>query len=372
MRSRRRHSDREVRGRMIAFFLPVILGACVSDDSGRSDRVAARVADRPEPQGTPDSLMALAEDAAPIGELTWIGRDTRGRVFAADRSDRDIKRYDVTGRFDGAIGGLGAGPGQFRDLTTVSLVGDTLTIFDFATKRLTVYSTDGSLLNSTSSTVQGATWTAIPGGLLEIRHPSRRGPLLALRSPEGKVRRELFARPRFVPPSPLAFHSATFAAVSDGVVFAGLFGDDSLFAFDLEGRSLGSAPLRHGRDVVPRMDVLLRQAGGRLQAGNGAWFHHQMPALMRIAPARGGRAIVQVARYDTKVGTHLADGGTLTEFGIVAGQLTELGAVNASYGVYGTDRDGNPLYLAGGAERPYTVLQSRPRQQSPAAHARAP
>ena len=69
-----------------------------------------------------------------------------GSVLVADRPDALLFLYNPTGQFVRTLGGMGYGPGEFRMISGVApLGGDTILVFDGASRRLTTLTLDGDV-----------------------------------------------------------------------------------------------------------------------------------------------------------------------------------------------------------------------------------
>src|SRR5690554_6212337 len=69
----------------------------------------------------------------------YVGSDST--IFVGDPSKRKIQLFNYDGTYKGYIGGYGAGPGEFRRISDISLLTpDTLLVVDVSLARLTFYS----------------------------------------------------------------------------------------------------------------------------------------------------------------------------------------------------------------------------------------
>ena len=72
----------------------------------------------------------------------------RGVVIALHPGERSLSILDSTGSFLRSVGREGSGPGEFRFPGQAGWVGDTLTVWDPALRRLSRFTNDGVFLNS--------------------------------------------------------------------------------------------------------------------------------------------------------------------------------------------------------------------------------
>ncbi len=117
------------------------------------------IAQRAAPAG--DRRIALVRElaigtdtAGPEYEFSFVGQVAAARsgtvyVAAYEGPPPQIRKYDPSGRFRGAIGRLGAGPGEYRSVDGMALVGDSvLVVYDRRVGRVTLFDTLGNYLSS--------------------------------------------------------------------------------------------------------------------------------------------------------------------------------------------------------------------------------
>ncbi len=66
-----------------------------------------------------------------------------GRIVIANSGTNELRFYGHGGTHLFTRGGEGGGPGEFRSMGEMSILGDSLFIYDFGQMRMTVYSTTG-------------------------------------------------------------------------------------------------------------------------------------------------------------------------------------------------------------------------------------
>lgn len=83
---------------------------------------------------SPDSTGFVFVSAA-----HWV---SGGRLLVADARQRRLQLYDSTGQHLRTIGRNGDGPGEFRGMMTVSVVGDTIGVWDLSARRFSLLTVD--------------------------------------------------------------------------------------------------------------------------------------------------------------------------------------------------------------------------------------
>ena len=142
-------------------------GASVRDSAGVAIQTFPRVPEPSEPlrlAGEPAVRIGVVEGAP---EYQWTrpvaGARLEGGGFAVlEQIPPEIRLFDRSGRFVGRVGTEGDGPGELRSpVGLTALPGDTLLVWDRATRRLSWFSTDGTLERERT--------LREPGGVLRIR-----------------------------------------------------------------------------------------------------------------------------------------------------------------------------------------------------------
>jgi len=78
----------------------------------------------------------------PSGEM---GLDDSGRLYIWDAGTRDIRFFESDGSLLGSMGRYGDGPGEFRGVRALSILGSRLYAFDGPRRRMLVYGLNGTL-----------------------------------------------------------------------------------------------------------------------------------------------------------------------------------------------------------------------------------
>jgi hypothetical protein len=119
----------EFRALRLLVLVPALLAAC----SRAPQKEEAPV------QALEPVEAARSASAVEFSEITDVGVDSHGRIYAGDRLG-EIVVLDAAGRLVHRFGKMGGGPGEFQSIGTVHLLdGDSLYIYDGSAQRATVY-----------------------------------------------------------------------------------------------------------------------------------------------------------------------------------------------------------------------------------------
>lgn len=116
-----------------------------------------------------DTRVLISADALGAAHVGAIAVSSSGTVYVADARDMRVLAFDSAGRPGAVFGTGGAGPGEFRTIDAIALLGDTLFVVDGLQRRLTLFALDGRLIES----------RAWPGALRQPRLIAGGGALLA-------------------------------------------------------------------------------------------------------------------------------------------------------------------------------------------------
>ena len=105
----------------------------------------------------------------PFGRIAGVAVGGDGAVYVGDNQALMVWQFDSTGVLVDSIGAMGDGPGDFVNITSVSVVGDRLLVFDGSLYRLTSF--DGK----------------DPGKIRTTTFRIRRGPAFAWGMDDGRV-----------------------------------------------------------------------------------------------------------------------------------------------------------------------------------------
>jgi hypothetical protein len=210
---------------------------------------------------SPEPVLVIGGgDAAPEAQFDRIRgavRLTDGTIVVADGRSNEMRYFTARGVYSGRAGGIGAGPGEFRHLTSIiRLEGDSVLAFDQVLWRITVFSPDRSVAREVSLTPVAAGLeylTTLPDG----RH------LLANRSsliPEAK------------PDGVHRYPRRYFRYAADGTsvdTVATVPGLEFEIRFNARESNWGAMALPFARNAVDAA------AGGRWVTGDNARFELQ-------------------------------------------------------------------------------------------------
>jgi hypothetical protein len=159
--------------------LAAFLAACASDtdtESPSRETAAVEVVQNKDSQWAPGREWRVgAQPRIEIGsdarEYQFAGvqgavRLSDGRIVVGDAGSSEVRLYDPQGRFMSAAGRAGGGPEEFRRMgKLVRATGDTVAVFDAATRRLSLLGPGGTFERTV--TPAAATLGASFAGVLE-------------------------------------------------------------------------------------------------------------------------------------------------------------------------------------------------------------
>ena len=281
-----------------------------------------------------------------LGRPRWVSLTETGDFVIGDRSDRNIKVYASDGSRTRTVGRAGQGPAEFSSLSSNGILNGSIMGYDFAAGRLTLFAVDGSEAMTVRFGVPPpfTVRVADDSTVLLVGHPSRPGNLLKLAGTDGAVLSEFFSlSERWVGNAALQ-HMAVFADAFGGLVFAGMFGGDRLRVFDYGGARLAEAPIDSERPLRP-LDELAKQNREQVRRDDGTWVHHGQRMLMSVVATADSTVTLQIAEYDSVVGTDILDGGLISVLRYAEQTLEPVGQIEAGWGVVGRDDAGRALVM---------------------------
>ncbi|MGD2152627.1 MAG: 6-bladed beta-propeller [Gemmatimonadales bacterium] len=139
--------------------LALALAACASDaersTSTVSDSAGVTIVESRGPTWGPEDAWRLSDaplvtigtvegaDEYQLYRVSSARRLADGRIVIANAGTNELRFYDAGGTYLFTRGGEGGGPGEFRSLSTIWILDDSLYLFDYNQLRVTVYSTAG-------------------------------------------------------------------------------------------------------------------------------------------------------------------------------------------------------------------------------------
>jgi DNA-binding beta-propeller fold protein YncE len=100
-----------------------------------------------------------------------IAADNRGRVLVVDRGNARVQILDGdSGRYLGAFGSVGTGPGQFRLARHIATAGDRIYVVDQLNHRVNVFDINGQPILAIGSSGTGAAGLNMPRGVAVDRN----------------------------------------------------------------------------------------------------------------------------------------------------------------------------------------------------------
>lgn len=93
-------------------------------------------------------IGSVDDPAVGFTSIAFVDLDEAGNVYVAERSVPEVRVYDAEGTLLRRFGQRGAGPGEFENVNGFGVQGDTVWIFDFRHRRLTLFDRTGTLLST--------------------------------------------------------------------------------------------------------------------------------------------------------------------------------------------------------------------------------
>lgn len=83
-----------------------------------------------------------------LGRLSRLAVDNDGNLYVSDNVDSQVHRFGPDGNYLGAFGGEGEGPGEFRNVSNLTLTPDAIYCWSSFQSRLSVFDRKGRFQNS--------------------------------------------------------------------------------------------------------------------------------------------------------------------------------------------------------------------------------
>jgi len=142
----------------------VALAGCtrqaLTESVTRTDSAGIAIVQSTAPQWEPDDAWRVTGPIVSVGtvegapetqlyRVRGVARLPDGRIVVANAGSSELRIYGSDGRWIRSIGGAGDGPGEFRNIRGMQvLVPDTLLVQDISRPRLTLFTTEGVLVES--------------------------------------------------------------------------------------------------------------------------------------------------------------------------------------------------------------------------------
>ncbi|CAN5361736.1 hypothetical protein BH23BAC3_BH23BAC3_35360 [soil metagenome] len=127
---------------LCTLFVGILLNACLNNNHQN-----AIITDTLDVSGVPtfkiqeEFKITEFNDGDFFGYVYSAYASSEGTIFVGDPSNIKIQLFNYNGTYKGYLGGYGAGPGEFRRISDISLLTpDTLLVVDVSLARLTIYS----------------------------------------------------------------------------------------------------------------------------------------------------------------------------------------------------------------------------------------
>lgn len=157
----------------------------VTRDSSGISLVTSTAPRFPTPMFRVDSIpvLDLGGSGDPADEFSGAVTAQKladGRIVVANQGTSEIRFFDLEGRRLLSVGRKGSGPGEFERIASLAVAaGDTVLVFDRATRRLTVLAPTGAMVRSGlidlgRGIVANALLGVLPGGRILVS-PARSG-----------------------------------------------------------------------------------------------------------------------------------------------------------------------------------------------------
>lgn len=299
------------------------------------------------------------DTVAVLARPTWATIDSQNRFVIVDGSDKNLKVYNPGGKFVQAVGGIGTERGSFLTLGAGGRVGKELFGFDFTNTTISFFNLKGafvrSILAATADDPKPSSVRAVDDSLFlvagfPIGHYAQ--PLIRLIRIDGTSKAAFFNLARFYgsPSADLIQFTHVVADAAHGLVIAGAFGDDSVYAFDLRGALVASGVLTDERgSPIPNYRRVLASNGGRMRRQDGTFVTTGAATLTSLVALDGRSAVAQLVNVDfrTKPRTDANDGGVLVLLAVdtLRHVILPQGRMQVPGRLVGRDQDRHALVL---------------------------
>ena len=295
--------------------LTLLVGACSAEHTRATAIPSATSTGTLAISSTPTLDISANGDTGQVQmeRITGATRLSGGRLAVADRGASNISFFDSLGHRLRVVGRRGSGPGEFRDLVSISQCApDTLFAWDRMHARMTVLDSAGNYLKDMRVPGDPVQISCDRSGILAIlsmaanssmADPVVRGAII-LSTPEGDSLRSLL-------PITLATNRPlgpkTSIAMAHDVLYVGTAESSFVATYGSDGRRLGSVPLELTRlratqatydAAIDELVSALREAASRAHSKKlleSTPMPEYLPAYRRILAGPGGSLWVVVS-----------------------------------------------------------------------------
>src|SRR5690606_13431434 len=109
----------------------------------------------------------------PLTHVAGMAVGPSNHLYVADASEGRIGMYDSAGRVAGVFGRAGEGPGEFRRLVSIGVMGDTLWAVDQGMRRVVLFGISGEHLATIGARRDDVQWPGFPESVVPravLRH----------------------------------------------------------------------------------------------------------------------------------------------------------------------------------------------------------
>lgn len=125
---------------------------------------------RIDPDPVVDIGVLEGEEVYQLFRVTGARRLSGGRIVVANSGTHELRFYGPDGRYEGASGREGGGPGEFRRLELLGLLaGDTIVTYDGSQERISIFGPDGRYVRAVPLTGSESSIVYRPLGMFADR-----------------------------------------------------------------------------------------------------------------------------------------------------------------------------------------------------------
>jgi hypothetical protein len=215
-----------------------------------------------------------------------------GRIVVANGGTGELRYYDRDGGFLKAAGRKGEGPGEFESMGSPVLVGDSIFVWDFRLRRMSVLSregefgsgfrvhaaltvpagtfSDGSSLFTAGFSFRPSEIAAVVRDTALYGHVSREGDLLDSIGRFPSIEFYVLGTDQRAAASSLPFGRRTYAAVHGQTAYLGSSDSYEILRYAADGRLEGIVRVAHEPLPVTQEDIE-REKADRMEGADGNW-----------------------------------------------------------------------------------------------------